>query len=101
MMRPSTASVGLLVAALLMHAAARAEPPDAAAIPERISDVNAAVKRGMELRRAGRDEEALDVFREALARAPASNRIRVHLAASHQALGQWVEAERFLREAMQ
>lgn len=114
MKRPATENgrlfiTALLSAALLTPGAARAQAtPDAAPEPglaseptEGVSDVNAAVKRGIELRRAGKDEEALQVFREALARAPGSNRIRVHLAATHQALGQWVEAEHSLREAMQ
>lgn len=98
-------SAGALIAALLLQTVARARPVDDAALAAEPgaaeSDVDAAVKRGVELRRASKDEEALQVFRDALARAPASNRIRVHLAATHQALGQWLEAERHLREAMQ
>ncbi len=108
-MRPSLASAGVLIAALLMHAVARAQPvgdakaaaKPTAELPASVNDVNATVKRGIELRRASRDEEALEVFRDALRRAPGSNRIRVHLASTHQALGQWAEAERYLREAMQ
>lgn len=57
------------------------------------------VASGIELRRNGRDEEALAVFSRALEQAPDSTRIKVHLAATYQALGQWVEAERYLREA--
>jgi PEGA domain len=105
MRRPSIASVGVLVAALLMNAVARAQPvgdaAPAAELEAGVNDVNDAVKRGIELRRASKDEEALEVFRDALARGPASNRIRVHLAMTHQALGQWLEAQRYLREAMQ
>ena len=57
------------------------------------------VESGIELRRNGRDEEALAVFARALEQSPRSTRIKVHLAATYQALGQWVEAERYLREA--
>jgi hypothetical protein len=75
---------------------ARAEPPPAQAE----GDVEALVQRGIELRRLGRDVEALSVFESALARWPGSTRIKVHLAAAHQALGRWVEAERYLSEAL-
>jgi hypothetical protein len=75
---------------------ARAEPPGVAAT----ADVESLVQRGIELRRAGSDLDALSVFEAALARAPTSTRVKVHLAATHQALGQWVEAERYLSEAL-
>jgi tetratricopeptide (TPR) repeat protein len=71
--------------------------PDAEPAPV---DVNADVKRGIALRREGKDEEARDVFRYALARAPASNRIRAQLGTALQALGQWEEAHRYLSEAV-
>lgn len=66
----------------------------------READVEPTVARGIELRRAGQDGAALAVFREALAKAPGSTRVKVHLASTHQALGQWLEAERYLSEVL-
>lgn len=60
------------------------------------ADSDPLMQRGIELRRAGRDSEALEVFQSALERTPTSTRVRVHLAATHQALGQWLEAEQNL-----
>lgn len=97
--------LALLVALQLSHAVAhgQAAVDEPSALDPRPAgaDVNAAVKRGIELRRAGKDEEALEVFRDALAHAPTSNRIRVQLATALQALGRWQEAQRYLREAIQ
>jgi len=76
---------------------ARAEPPTEVGATE--GDVDGLVERGIELRRDGRDDEALAVFQRALAQAPSSARIKVHLAATYQALGQWAQAERYLRDA--
>jgi hypothetical protein len=76
---------------------ARAEPP---ATAEMDTDVEPLVQHGIELRRAGNDVEALLVFEDALALAPTSARVKVHISAAHQALGQWVEADRYLSEAL-
>ncbi len=65
------------------------------------AEVDAIVQRGIELRRVGREEAALAVFESALAKAPSSTRVKVHLAATHQALGQWLEAERYLSDVLQ
>jgi hypothetical protein len=65
------------------------------------AEVDAIVQRGIELRRVGREEEALAVFESALAKSPDSTRVKVHLAATHQALGQWIEAERYLSDVLQ
>jgi hypothetical protein len=78
---------------------ARAEPlPQASASEE--AEIGPSVDRGIELRRSGQDNEALAVFQEALSRAPESTRVKVHLAATHQALGQWLEAERYLSQVL-
>jgi hypothetical protein len=78
---------------------ARAEkPPEDGAAAE--TEIEPIVQRGIELRRVGLDSEALATFREALARAPRSVRVKVHLAATHQALGQWLEAEQYLRDVL-
>jgi hypothetical protein len=75
----------------------RAEPASVLAVE---AEVEPLMQRGIELRRLGRDIEALSVFERALASAPTSARVKVHLAATHQALGQWLEAERYLSEAL-
>jgi hypothetical protein len=54
---------------------------------------------GLELRRAGRDAEALAVFERALA-IDGSPRTRAQVALAEQALGLWVEAERDLFNAL-
>jgi PEGA domain len=83
----STLAVGL----------ARAAPPSGMATDV---DVEPLVQRGIDLRRTGQEVAALNVFEDALVRSPTSTRVKVHLAATHQALGQWVEAERYLSEAL-
>lgn len=65
------------------------------------AEIEPFVQRGIDLRKLGRDVEALAIFEDALLKAPASLRVKVHLAATHQALGQWVEADRYLREVLQ
>jgi hypothetical protein len=91
----------LIVTCALITASVRAEPPMAAATATQAEpDIELTVQRGIDLRRSGRDAEALAVFEDALARAPTSTRLSVHLAATHQALGQWVEAERYLSLAL-
>jgi tetratricopeptide repeat protein/PEGA domain-containing protein len=78
---------------------ARAQAADSAVTLS--AEVDAIVQRGIELRRVGREEEALAVFESALAKSPGSTRVKVHLAATHQALGQWIEAERYLSDVLQ
>jgi hypothetical protein len=77
---------------------ARALPPSEGTAAE--ADIEPLVQRGIELRRVGQDTEALAVFEQALAEAPESVRVKVHLAATHQALGQWLEAEQYLSDAL-
>jgi hypothetical protein len=64
------------------------------------AEIEPFVQRGIDLRKIGRDIEALAIFEDALLKAPSSVRLKVHLAATHQALGQWVEADRYLSEAL-
>jgi hypothetical protein len=89
------ATLAVCCGMMVAPGSARAEPSRRAA-----ADVESFMQRGIELRRAGRDVEALSVFEAALERAPASTRVKVHLAAAHQALGQWALAERYLNESL-
>lgn len=57
------------------------------------------LRRGVELRQSGRDEDALEEFREAYRLSP-DPRSAGQLGLVLQALGQWVEAQRRLREAI-
>lgn len=74
----------------LAASSARADTP---------SEVDALLTKGVDLREQGRDEEALEVFRQALAKSP-SARARAQVALAEQALGMWVLAERDLSAAL-
>jgi hypothetical protein len=63
------------------------------------TDEESLLAHGSELRRAGRDEEALGVFVRALA-VSGSPRARAQVALADQALGRWVDAERDLSVAL-
>lgn len=69
------------------------------ASPARAADVDALIERGVELRREGRDAEALDVFQQAYV-ASGSPRAQAQVALAHQALGRWIEAESNLTAAL-
>jgi hypothetical protein len=93
----------LLGAALACTVSARAEPPREPA-PEAVAKADARaealLEQGVELRRLGKDQEALTVLEEAVALRPQSARARVHLAAAHLALGHWLQADALLRELL-
>ena len=57
------------------------------------------VQRGIDLRRSGRDAEALDAFERAYAIGP-TPRISAQIGFAHQALGDWVVAEQGIEEAL-
>jgi hypothetical protein len=61
--------------------------------------VAALLEQGNELRRAGRDEEALKLFERAQAQRP-SPQARAQVALAEQATGRWVAAERDLTQAL-
>jgi hypothetical protein len=79
------AALWLVLAQLASVASARATPPD----DERL------IQTGIELRRAGRDADALAVFVRALA-IRESPRAKAQVGFAHHALGHWIEAERDL-----
>ncbi len=58
------------------------------------------VRRGIELRRTHADQAALEVFRSAYQISP-SPRLQAQIGLAEQALGQWIDAERDLTEALQ
>jgi hypothetical protein len=69
---------------------------DAAADEESVDDL---LRRGVALRREHRNEDALAVFQEILARAPTPS-ARAQLALAEQAIGRWIAAERDLDAAL-
>lgn len=93
---------GALIASLALSAHPGAviarEPAKAEDAP---SPASALIERGIQLRRGGDDAAALETFQQAERLEPESTRIRVHLAATYQALGQWEEADRYLSRAVE
>jgi hypothetical protein len=86
------ASASILSALVIVFAA----PLVAAGPPEDAAEL---LQKGIELRRAGHDVEALDLFRRANELAP-SPRARAQLGLAEQALGRWVAAERDIAAAL-
>ena len=84
------ARLGLLAGVIVLAApaAARAE-----------SDSDALLRRGVELRRAGKDDQAVEKFRQAYKIRPTS-RARAQVGLAEQALGQWIDAESDLLAAL-
>lgn len=58
------------------------------------------VEQGIVQRRNGDDVGALATLKRAQSLGPASSRLLVHLAAVHQALGEWEAADHFLTRAL-
>jgi hypothetical protein len=82
---------------VLILLAALGSSPVAHAGPR--EDADAALHRGVVLRREGKDAEALDAFQRALSLAP-SARARAQVALAEQALALWIAAERDLALAL-
>lgn len=80
----------VVASALLTSSGARADGP---------AEGDALIAKGIELREKGKDEEALGLFRQALAKSP-SARARAQVALAEQALGLWVAAEGDLTAAL-
>jgi len=89
----------LAVAVLTSPFAAFAREP--AESEDSTSSASALVERGIALRRAGDDLGALELFQQAEQLEPGSTRVKVHLAANYQALGQWEQADKYLTQALQ
>jgi hypothetical protein len=83
-----------VVAATVTFGAGAARAGDSDAADELIA-------RGIELREHGKDDEALGVFKQALAKAPGSPRARAQVALAEQALGMWVAADADLAQALE
>ncbi len=79
---------------------ARAQSPDSASADSR-ARVDQLLAQGIASREAGRDAEALEFYRQAVALQPENPRALAHLAATYQALGRWVPAHNHLLQALQ
>jgi hypothetical protein len=86
-LRVAAFAIGLVLASLVAPRIARAD------------DVDALVKHGVELRRTGRDREALAEFQKAAA-IQKTPRIAAQVGLAEQALGLWVKAEADLKGAL-
>jgi hypothetical protein len=84
----------LFLVAVLGAPAAEAQSKD-----EEPTDRDSLIDKGLQLRREHRDSEALEVFKRTVKAYP-SPRARAQVALAEQALGQWVAAERDLRDAL-
>ena len=63
------------------------------------SEADAAISKGVELRRQGKNEEALEQFQKAFRLAP-TPRAKAQIGLAEQAIGRWADAERDLGEAL-
>lgn len=89
---------GRVLTALVAFTACSTQAGRALAAPDD-ADADALIARGVDLREHGKDDEALAVFKKALAKAP-SPRARAQVALAEQALGLWVPAENDLAQAL-
>jgi hypothetical protein len=89
--RQARVSLGLAVAFIgLAAVASRAQAA---------GEEDAAIRRGLDLRREGKDQEALDEFQKAYARNK-SVRTLAQIGLAEQALGRWVDAEVHVGQAL-
>src|SRR5688572_25704996 len=58
------------------------------------------LQQGMQKREAGRDAEALQLYRQAVELQPENARALAHLGVTYQALGRWVPAQSYLQQAL-
>lgn len=58
------------------------------------------LRQGMQRREAGRDAEALELYRQAVELQPENARALAHLGVTYQALGRWVPAQSYLKQAL-
>jgi tetratricopeptide repeat protein len=98
---PRVALAALIAGAALVAAPGGAHAREAGSATDAEAEADTLIERGIALRRAGEDAQALPLFQQAEQLDPSSTRVKVHLAATYQALGQWEEADRYLTRALQ
>jgi tetratricopeptide (TPR) repeat protein len=87
--------LGLYPASSISRAHAQEPAPSAR------SRVDELLASGIQSREAGRDAEALELYRQASALEPDNARVLAHLGATYQALGRWVPAHTYLTAALE
>jgi tetratricopeptide (TPR) repeat protein len=87
-----------LTAPLLVFLAIVASP-SRLAFAQSNAEADAAISKGVELRRQNKDEEALAQFQRAY-KISATPRAKAQMGLAEQAIGRWADAERDLDEAM-
>lgn len=100
-MHRGVGAVLVSLAALSSPSGALARSPNVAPDASEVGDAGKLIDKGIALRRAGNDARALELFQRAERIEPDSTRLRVHLAAVYQALGNWEAADRYLTLALQ
>lgn len=91
--------IAMVVVAPLDPAWAQAETDISAATAALEPDDEAMLQQGVALRREGKDQQALELFRKVFQKTR-SPRSRAQMGLAEQALGQWVEAEGDLESAL-
>lgn len=91
--------MALLLGALASGARAQGPAPAPAPAVDEVAESDALILQGVKLREQGRDEEALKLFVRAQEIAP-TPRALAQRALAEQAIGDWVQAELHLREAL-
>lgn len=94
-------TVLLSLATLVTPGISLARSPDVSPEASEVGDASKLIERGITLRKAGDDARALEQFQRAERVEPDSTRVRVHLAAVYQALGNWEAADRYLTLALE
>jgi hypothetical protein len=67
---------------------------------DRPASVDQLMARGIQSREVGRDAEALQFYRQAVALEPDNPRVLAHLGATYHALGRWISAHQYLVQAL-
>jgi hypothetical protein len=93
-----TLAIELLLALTMLTSSANAAGRKNAE-PNEAGSESALIKKGLDLRQKGKDEEALKEFRRAYEMAT-TGRALAQIALAEQALGRWVDAERHLADAL-
>jgi hypothetical protein len=100
LMSPNRNGLRCTVGAVVFGVCAGICTGGASGAPAPDDDVDAIVKKGAELRRQGRDREALTEFKRAAA-IRETPRVTAQIALAEQALGLWVDAETHLKKALE
>jgi tetratricopeptide (TPR) repeat protein len=94
----STLCCAACLSSLSLSEVAWAQAPASSESPR--ARVEQLLEQGIQKREAGRDAEALDLYKQAVALEPENPRALAHLGATYHALGRWVPAHTYLTQAL-